>query len=231
MALESSKQVLGSTLRIGDVIEFPPGDYDPPQVAVVSRVNNDDFEILTTAGETESGLELGKYYLLAGRACDPNAADINGFATALPRMREQLKDAKFHLEIFAAMAIREPVPQNGFRFTWNDPHPDGKSIWHAEGGVFKIEKDPTKQNYPYTLTMTVKDTRWFWLYKQRSAKSSSFVMIAASCWIVECQISESVASLSPISRTATAGEESNACHSRNTEPAWTKRQGQNSNNL
>jgi len=157
IALKSSKQVIGSTLRIGDVIEFPPGNYDPAHLAVVSRVNNDDFEILTTAGETESGLELSKNDLLAGRACDPSVADLNGFATALPKMREQLKDAKFHLEIFAAMAMGQPVPPNGFRFTWNNPHPGDKSIWHAEGGVFKIEKNPTKQDYPYTLTMTVMD--------------------------------------------------------------------------
>jgi hypothetical protein len=159
IALKSSKQVLGSTLRIGDVIEFPPGNYDPPHLAVVSRVNNDDFEMLTTAGEAESGLELNKYYLLAGRACDPSVADINGFATALPKMREQLKDAKFHLETFAAMAMGQPVPPDGFRFTWNNPHPGGKSIWHAEGGVFKIEKDPQKAQCPFTLTMTVMDEK------------------------------------------------------------------------
>jgi hypothetical protein len=157
IALRSSKQVLGSSLRIGDVIEFPPADCDSPPLAVVCRVDKDDFEILTCAGGTEDGLECDKYYLLAGRACDPSIESINGFAQALPKMREQLKDAKFHLEIFAAMAMGQRVPKDGFRFTWSEPHPDGKAVWHAEGDVFKIEKDPTKQEYPYTLTMTVRD--------------------------------------------------------------------------
>jgi hypothetical protein len=53
--------------------------------------------------------------------------------------------------------VPQPVPQNGFRFTWNNPHPGGKPIWHAEEGVFKIEENPTKQACPYTLTMTVRD--------------------------------------------------------------------------
>jgi hypothetical protein len=141
---------------VGDVVEYPPGNFDPPHLAVVSRVDNDGFEILTGTGKIETGLELGKYYLLAGRACEPSVDGIKGFTKSLPKMREQLKDKKFHLEIFAAMAMGQPVPQDGFRLTWNDPHPDGAQIWHAEG-VFKIERHPTKQDYLYTLTMTVRD--------------------------------------------------------------------------
>jgi hypothetical protein len=156
-ALRSSKRVLGSTLQIGDVIEFPPGNYDPVLIAVVNEVRQDGFDILCDTGHAENGLDITKYYLLAGRACEARAEGIKAFAKALPSMREHLKDAKFHLEIFAAMAMSQPVPQNGFRFTWNNPHPGGAQIWHAEEGVFKIEKDPTKQNNPYTLTMTVKD--------------------------------------------------------------------------
>ena len=155
-ALRSSKQVVGSTLRVGDVIEFPPAS-DPLRLGVVTRTGSGLFDILVETGETESGLETDKHYLLAGRACPSTVEGIQRFAQSLPRMRENLKDAKFHLEIFAAMALGQPVPTHGFRFTWNEPQPAGKPVWHAEGGVFKIEKDPTKLDYPYTLTMTVRE--------------------------------------------------------------------------
>jgi len=157
--LSSSKPVLCSRHQVGDVIEYPPGNFDPPQLAVVCRVDKDDFEILTSAGEAGIRLETGKYYLLAGRACEPTAEGIKRFTEAFPKMREQHKSQKFHLEIFAAMAVGQPVPEGGFRFTWHEPHPDGKAVWHAEGGVFKIQKDPTKENYPYTLTMTVMERK------------------------------------------------------------------------
>jgi hypothetical protein len=72
-------------------------------------------------------------------------------------MRDQLKDAKFHLEIFVAIAIGQPVKADGFRFTWTDPQPEGKAIWRANEGVFKVERDPQKAQNPFTLTMTVRD--------------------------------------------------------------------------
>jgi hypothetical protein len=78
--LRSSKQVLGSNLQVGDVIEYPPGNFDPPELAVVYRLDKDHIEVLTNAGGTVSGLESGKIYLLAGRACEPSAVGINRFA-------------------------------------------------------------------------------------------------------------------------------------------------------
>jgi hypothetical protein len=49
------------------------------------------------------------------------------------------------------------VADDGFRFTWTEPQPEGKLVWHANEGVFKIEKDPQKAQCPFTLTMTVMD--------------------------------------------------------------------------
>lgn len=60
-------------------------------------------------------------YLLAGRGCQPSADDLGAFIEFLPKMREALKGAKFHLEIFAATAIGQAVVKDGFRFTWTEP--------------------------------------------------------------------------------------------------------------
>lgn len=89
---------------------------------------------------------------MAGRACDPTPEGIRGFAEFLPQMRKQLEDAKFHLELFAAIAMSQPAT-GSFRFTWTERIQGGNRVWHSDEDVFRIVQQHA--DGPFQLTMRV----------------------------------------------------------------------------
>ena len=159
--LRNSKQVLGSSLKVGEVLEYPPGSYDPACLAVVSGVYPDEagkvkLDLLISTGATESGLDADKFYLLVGRGCEATAEGIRNFAQAYQKRREQAQTKRYNLSTIVSVAMAKPSA-GSFRFTWSERRVHDKPAWYSGEDVFQIATEPTyPMDAPYKLTMRLR---------------------------------------------------------------------------